>query len=247
MKKRRIIIDSLIGALLIGLLLLIFWEPIVKGVNELKYKRRFHEEISFCKSVDNDGVAFDSVRENDESIKQFIFEVQENTSWEDVGIVLEKAKDYCRNKQGDGQIWQIILSEEISSDHPVGMKPIIILTNQLPISGMISKEKTCMHICRLDEKSNRILSHLDNSCFAFVNELILCGSFETLKPLEKWTNLSTCAYEKGEYCTYMISPQFPMVSEEKWSIMCKEVYGDICFVHYSEQEIDKPHLGTTYL
>jgi hypothetical protein len=246
LSKRKIAFFSLAIIILVALLFLCR-DPLNALYHSVTYQIRFGKEISFCKSVANDEVQFRYVRIPQSGVKQIVFEVRESTSWEDVASVVTKVSEYYKQRTDGDEIWQIVLSKGVSKEYPVGYIPYAIFTNQMAISEMISNEETCLHICRLDETSSWDLSHLEGSRFDFVEELVLCGSFEDLDPLKNWNGLSLCAYATGEYCTYRISQEFPNLSEEVWERLCAQMDDAIQFVPLTNSKIEKPKLGATYL
>lgn len=245
--KKHLLVCMGLSAALIMLICFLFHDPITRGVERLKYCLSFRDEIEFCDSIDSDGVLFESVRQFEDEYIQFVYEVNEQTSWEEVRSVVDKCRDYCMNRYMDGTIWQIVFSDDISYDTPVGM-PIIILTNQLGISGEVSQDRTCMYMCRLSLESSWALSHIEGSCFDCVNELILAGSFDDLTPFENWTGLELCAYSKPAcFFTYKILPRVRGITENEWNDMCSAMNISVRFLEYDECQITELKLGTTFV
>ncbi|MCR5275265.1 MAG: hypothetical protein K6E26_07870 [Clostridiales bacterium] len=231
-------------ALVIAVVVVLFWNVWVGIFRKISYHYRYDKEISFCKSIERDDAEFESVRTPKDNIRQYIFEVNENTSYDSIVPLLKELKEYCKDHLKSGMIYQIILSSNVSAEFPVGT-PLVILTNQKPITGAIDETESYIHLCCLDRSSKWRLAHLTGSSIEFADEVVLCGSFDSLEPLSKWDNLKLCIYKGRSYFTYEIFDQ-SLITEEDWNRMKSSKDYSFEIAEFSEYTVTIPYLGTEY-
>jgi len=243
-KKKRVVRPLIIILLLMAMLVFLLRDYCWTLIKDASYQIQFHSYISYCKSVDNEFVEFEYFRLPQKNIKQFVFSVRENTSYEDVLPVLRSMKDYCVNHVDANEIWQIVLSRDVQKEYPVG-EPLIILTNQSASSQSDKEHSICLHLCYLDSGSTWKLQHLEESHFDYVEELVLCGYFESIEMLNQWTGLKLCIFKGRSYPTYYVFDQ-PLTSEEEWNSMKAEYSGNCIIADYGKYAVKVPTLGTEY-
>lgn len=235
---------TIVIVIAIAIIVLPFWNVWAELIKKIHYHTRYHNEISYCQSIDGDRTQFEFVRAPRDDIRQYIFEVYENTMYDDIIPLLKNMKDYCEKHLKSGVIYQVVLSSDVSVDYPVGT-PLVILTNQEPVTGETKGTMVYVHLCCLETSSKWGLAHITGTAMEFVEEVVLCGEFDSLDPLTEWDKLELCLYNGRSYFTYEVFDQ-PLISDEVWQQMKSSMDYDFEVADHDDYSIVEPYLGAEY-